>query len=213
MQTQGLGTSPAEQPIETLRLLLISVTEAMLDADRKGSGLDKLLGAIVPKTWPPEFWDQSAIDYLYARQGMVPLCHAEAGIGTTGADRRMRLHRRPRNAGRSGDRLLDPRGVSPSWLRHGGDQCAGSVDLYLQQCAVGVRADLSAPRGIDRSSAQMRIRPGWNRQGSGYGAFSTEASEIGKPLHSIVKSAKTKPSCCSTTPGTSEIGCANMGPA
>jgi RimJ/RimL family protein N-acetyltransferase len=67
MQTQGLGTSPAEQPIETPRLLLISVTEAMLDADRKGSGLDTLLGAIVPKTWPPEYWDQSAIDYLYAR--------------------------------------------------------------------------------------------------------------------------------------------------
>lgn len=57
----------AEQPIETPRLLLISVTEAMLFADKKGEGLGELLGATVPGTWPPEFWDQKAIDYLYER--------------------------------------------------------------------------------------------------------------------------------------------------
>jgi RimJ/RimL family protein N-acetyltransferase len=57
----------AEQPIETPRLLLISVTEASLLADRKGQGLGELLGALVPSTWPPAFWDQKAIDYLYER--------------------------------------------------------------------------------------------------------------------------------------------------
>ena len=57
----------AEQTIETPRLLLITVTEAMLDADRRGRGLDELLGVIVPNTWPPQYWDQKAIDYLYAR--------------------------------------------------------------------------------------------------------------------------------------------------
>jgi RimJ/RimL family protein N-acetyltransferase len=57
----------AEEPIETPRLLLITVTEAMLDADRHGRGLDELLGATVPNTWPPQYWDHKAIDYLYAR--------------------------------------------------------------------------------------------------------------------------------------------------
>jgi RimJ/RimL family protein N-acetyltransferase len=46
---------------------LISVTEAMLVADREAHGLDELLGAVVPTTWPPEYWDHKAIDYLYAR--------------------------------------------------------------------------------------------------------------------------------------------------
>jgi ribosomal-protein-alanine N-acetyltransferase len=59
--------SSAEQPIETQRLLLISVTEAMLLAEKKGQGLGELLGATVPGTWPPAFWDQKAIDYLYER--------------------------------------------------------------------------------------------------------------------------------------------------
>ncbi len=57
----------AEQPIETERLLLISVTETMLLADGKGQGLGELLGATVPGTWPPAFWDRKAIDYLYER--------------------------------------------------------------------------------------------------------------------------------------------------
>ena len=39
----------AEQPIETPRLLLVSVTEAMLLADKKGQGLGELLGATVPE--------------------------------------------------------------------------------------------------------------------------------------------------------------------
>lgn len=59
--------SSAEQPIATPRLLLISVTEAMLLAEKKGQGLDELLGAVVPSSWPPAFWDQKAIDYLYER--------------------------------------------------------------------------------------------------------------------------------------------------
>ena len=57
----------AEQTIETPRLLLITVTEAMLDAERRGRGLDEFLGVTVPNTWPPQYWDQNAIDYLYAR--------------------------------------------------------------------------------------------------------------------------------------------------
>jgi ribosomal-protein-alanine N-acetyltransferase len=67
MQTQIRHARSAEQPIETPRLLLISVTEAMLLADKKGQGLGEFLGATVPSTWPPAFWDQRAIDYLYER--------------------------------------------------------------------------------------------------------------------------------------------------
>jgi len=59
--------SSAEQPIETPRLLLISVTEAMLLAEKKGQGLGELLGAVVPSSWSPAFWDQKAIDYLHER--------------------------------------------------------------------------------------------------------------------------------------------------
>ena len=62
----------AEEPIETPRLLLVSVTEAMLLAEKQGQGLGELLGAVVPgavvpSTWPPAFWDRNAIEYLYAR--------------------------------------------------------------------------------------------------------------------------------------------------
>jgi [ribosomal protein S5]-alanine N-acetyltransferase len=67
MQTPMRRALSAEQPIETPRLLLISVTEAMLDADRNGQGLGQLLNAVVPDTWPPQYWDQRAIDYLLER--------------------------------------------------------------------------------------------------------------------------------------------------
>ncbi len=43
----------AEEPIETPRLLLVTVTEAMLLAEQQGQGLGELLGAVVPSTWPP----------------------------------------------------------------------------------------------------------------------------------------------------------------
>jgi [ribosomal protein S5]-alanine N-acetyltransferase len=66
MQPPGLRTPSPEQTIETPRLLLISVSEALLEGDRKGRGLDEMLGVVVPKTWPPEYWDAKAIDYLYA---------------------------------------------------------------------------------------------------------------------------------------------------
>jgi RimJ/RimL family protein N-acetyltransferase len=62
----------AEQSIETPRLLLVSVTEAMLLADRAGQGLGELLGAVVPSTWPPPFWDRKAIEYLYERIHSYP---------------------------------------------------------------------------------------------------------------------------------------------
>lgn len=67
MQTRMRRALSAEQPIETPRLLLITVTEAMLQADRNGQGLGELLDAVVPDTWPPQYWDQRAIDYLYER--------------------------------------------------------------------------------------------------------------------------------------------------
>jgi RimJ/RimL family protein N-acetyltransferase len=67
MQTQMRRAPAAEQPVETPRLLLINVTETMLVAERERQGLGELLGAIVPETWPPEYWDQKAIDYLYKR--------------------------------------------------------------------------------------------------------------------------------------------------
>ena len=67
MHTRGPRDSSPEQLIETPRLLLITVTEAMLEAERKGRGFDELVGAIVPNTWPPEYWDRKAIDYLYVR--------------------------------------------------------------------------------------------------------------------------------------------------
>jgi RimJ/RimL family protein N-acetyltransferase len=67
MHTQIRHARSAEQAIETPRLLLITVTEAMLLAEKKGAGLGELLGATVPSTWPPAFWDRKAIDYLYER--------------------------------------------------------------------------------------------------------------------------------------------------
>ena len=76
MQTRGPKAPSPEDLIETPRLLLISVTEAMLVAERKGRGLDQLLGAIVPNTWPPDYWDQKAVDYLYERLHRNPHLHA-----------------------------------------------------------------------------------------------------------------------------------------
>jgi [ribosomal protein S5]-alanine N-acetyltransferase len=67
MHTPTRRALSAEQAIETPRLLLISVTEAMLRADRKREGLGELLGVIVPNTWPPQFWDDKAIEYLRER--------------------------------------------------------------------------------------------------------------------------------------------------
>src|ERR1700733_9406656 len=67
MQTPMGRALSAEEPIETPRLLLISVTEAMLHADRSGKGLGDILNAVVPNTWPPQYWDQRAIDYLLDR--------------------------------------------------------------------------------------------------------------------------------------------------
>jgi ribosomal-protein-alanine N-acetyltransferase len=64
--------SSAEQPIETPRLVLVSVTEAMLLAEQEGKGLGVLLGAGVPSTWPPAFWDRKAIAYLYERVHSYP---------------------------------------------------------------------------------------------------------------------------------------------
>jgi RimJ/RimL family protein N-acetyltransferase len=67
MQTPPWHALSAEEIIETPRLLLITVTEAMLRAEQKGQGLGELAGAIVPSTWPPQYWDDRAINYLYER--------------------------------------------------------------------------------------------------------------------------------------------------
>ena len=61
-----------EEPIETPRLLLLAVTAASLDADRVGKNLGELLGVIVPAAWPPQYWDQKAIEYLYRRIQYTP---------------------------------------------------------------------------------------------------------------------------------------------
>lgn len=61
-----------EEPIETPRLLLLTVTVAALDADRTGQNLGELLGVIVPGAWPPPYWDQKAIEYLYRRIQYTP---------------------------------------------------------------------------------------------------------------------------------------------
>jgi len=74
----------AEQVIESPRLLLISVTEAMLDADLEGRGLGELLGAIVPSSWPPEYWDSRAIHYFYERVHRNPHYRGWCLIGGCG---------------------------------------------------------------------------------------------------------------------------------
>ena len=66
MRTQSRPSS-AEQVIETPRLLLISVTPEALRADEERHGLEEMLGAIVPATWPPEYWDKRAMHYLLQR--------------------------------------------------------------------------------------------------------------------------------------------------
>jgi RimJ/RimL family protein N-acetyltransferase len=53
--------------METPRLLLISVTTQMLRAEEDRHGLGELLGANVPASWPPEYWDRKAIHYLRQR--------------------------------------------------------------------------------------------------------------------------------------------------
>lgn len=67
MQTQSRHARSAEQVIETPRLRLISVTPQMLRADEEEQGLGELLGANVPSSWPPEYWDRKAIHYLRQR--------------------------------------------------------------------------------------------------------------------------------------------------
>lgn len=72
MQSHTRRVSSPEQPIETPRLLLVSVTEASLRADKERHGLAELCNFNVPSTWPPEFWDQQAMDYLYQRIRRYP---------------------------------------------------------------------------------------------------------------------------------------------
>ena len=161
-KTWGPRMPAAEQTIETPRLLLITVTEAMLDAERRGRGLDELLGATVPNTWPPQYWDQNAIDYLYARVHSHP--------NYRGWCRYVVLKQPsapPVLIGGCGctqpPETLDEAEIGYSILEefrgHGyvtkRSRCS-SLDLHLQPCIRCAR-DLSAPCGIDRCPAQMRI--------------------------------------------------------
>src|SRR6202000_930134 len=43
-----------------------------LRADKEGRGLGELYNVVVPSSWPPEFWDQKAMDYLYQRIRRYP---------------------------------------------------------------------------------------------------------------------------------------------
>lgn len=66
------ATSSAEQVIETPRLLLISVTPEIVRADEERRNLGEMLNAIVPTTWPPQYWDKAAMHYLAQRLNRHP---------------------------------------------------------------------------------------------------------------------------------------------
>jgi [ribosomal protein S5]-alanine N-acetyltransferase len=59
-------------PIETPRLLLISVTEQTLRAELERADFAKVCGVTVPDAWPPSEWDQQAIAYLLERMHRFP---------------------------------------------------------------------------------------------------------------------------------------------
>lgn len=61
-----------DDPIETPRLLLISVTEQTLQAELSGTNFAEICGMTVPGKWPPFDWDQQAIAYLLERTLRFP---------------------------------------------------------------------------------------------------------------------------------------------
>lgn len=64
--TDALRGAAAE--IRTARLRLVPATAPMLDAAIEGaSPLERVLGARVPRSWPPEFLDREALEYTRKR--------------------------------------------------------------------------------------------------------------------------------------------------
>lgn len=226
MQTQTQRMPSAEQSIETPRLLLISVTEAMLLADKKGQGLGELLGAIVPSTWPPAFWDQKAIDYLYERVHRNPQSRGWCRYVTLKQEAASPLViggcgcTEPPDAQ---DEVEIGYSILPEFRRHG--YVTEALNALVPGSSPIARCTRCAHRRIPTSrhpsaccanadsflTEQVKIR---GRCCSGTGASPQTDRPFPSSLHhSKVKSAKTKLPCCSTTPGASDIGFANIGPA
>jgi RimJ/RimL family protein N-acetyltransferase len=69
---QGAGT-PAS-PLETPRLVLIDITRAMLlqSQSQGNGGLARASGLIVPASWPPEDWDQKAVQWVLDKMDEWP---------------------------------------------------------------------------------------------------------------------------------------------
>jgi ribosomal-protein-alanine N-acetyltransferase len=59
--------------IHTQRLKLIPATIELVDADLKGRAeLERVLGVIIPESWPPEFYDPPALEYTITQLQQDP---------------------------------------------------------------------------------------------------------------------------------------------
>ena len=65
------GACLPASPIETPRLLLVTLTPAMVRADKQNR-LAAAAGLIVPPEWPPEHWDASALEWLLNTMAQYP---------------------------------------------------------------------------------------------------------------------------------------------
>jgi ribosomal-protein-alanine N-acetyltransferase len=72
VSSNARATTSIDQPIETPRLLLISVTEEALQAELNGANFAEARGMTMPDAWPPSNWDQQAIAYLLKRMHRFP---------------------------------------------------------------------------------------------------------------------------------------------
>jgi ribosomal-protein-alanine N-acetyltransferase len=72
MSSNARPANSEDDPIETPRLLLISVTEQTLLAELNSTDFAQGCGMIVPEAWPPSEWDKQAIAYLLERMHRFP---------------------------------------------------------------------------------------------------------------------------------------------
>jgi ribosomal-protein-alanine N-acetyltransferase len=72
VSSHACSTASIDDPIETPRLRLISVTEQSLESELAGTTFAHLCGMSVPETWPPSEWDKQAIAYLLGRMRHNP---------------------------------------------------------------------------------------------------------------------------------------------